>query len=776
MKKLIAILLTLSFLFIIVPQSYVLALENINLNTVTSKMNISFNGTYVYGITETTTAEELKTLLNNEINVDKISTGGELDYNGAKYTIVIKGDINGDGKIGVVDYLYTKRAFMGTIILSETQLKAACLGGTELPTSSDYLKIKRHLIGTYNIFNSTESKHIVVRFAAMSDIHLNGLSTQTEYKRFEQALDFMNSYSESQDYKNFDALVVAGDMTNYGYQKELQAFATVVDNKLSDSTEKVFVMGNHEYNGYSSAYAQSLWESTLGVSKNTHKKINGFHFIGVSLGNTTDYTYITSWLDEELAKAASDAPDKPIFVIQHKQITGTVYGSETRGTTQLTSILNKYPQIVDFSGHSHFPINDPRSINQDIFTTLVCGSLSYIKLERGMIYGTIPPKASNAAQFFVVEVYSDGSVVFKPYDLITRQFFPTEYSIENPTKPGSFKYIDARYELADIPVFPQGTTLDISNITETGCKLSFGHATDGENVHSYRYDFYLKSDGTKKVTFKTWSEFYFLNRPDTMTYTTNLLTPGTDYRVTVTAIDSFGKESVVPIEATFKTTGVSPVYDSKVPDANVLDIVFGLDGAKDEGILSKTVENFNTKIEADSTFGGVYVAKFTGYNDYLRIKFTGEDYVKYNQTITIASKIMINEFPESYSDAFSNMESGGYGFEINGRTRQIEFWIEIGGSYRILAVDAVIGEYYSLVGTYDGSFVKLYVNGALAGTEKATGLITYPSATSAYAFCIGSDINKYGEGDAFFNGNVAYAKVFDNALTADQAVNLSKSY
>ena len=48
---------------------------------------------------------------------------------------------------------------------------------------------------------------------------------------------------------------------------------------------------------------------------------------------------------------------------------------------EFAEILKNYPQVVDFSGHSHVPINDPRSIHQKHFTALGTGSLSYFELD-----------------------------------------------------------------------------------------------------------------------------------------------------------------------------------------------------------------------------------------------------------------------------------------------------------------------------------------------------------------------------------------------------------
>lgn len=81
-----------------------------------------------------------------------VGTGCVIYYNSSNYTVVIKGEVNGDGKIDSKDYLFVKRGYLGTYKFSACQLKAACLENTPLPTAKDYFKIKRHFLGTYNLF------------------------------------------------------------------------------------------------------------------------------------------------------------------------------------------------------------------------------------------------------------------------------------------------------------------------------------------------------------------------------------------------------------------------------------------------------------------------------------------------------------------------------------------------------------------------------------------------------------------------------------------------
>ena len=66
-------------------------------------------------------------------------------------TIIVKGDVNGDGTIGVNDYLLVKRSFLKTFTLDGVYLKAALVSGREVLSIADYAMIKRVVLGTYQI-------------------------------------------------------------------------------------------------------------------------------------------------------------------------------------------------------------------------------------------------------------------------------------------------------------------------------------------------------------------------------------------------------------------------------------------------------------------------------------------------------------------------------------------------------------------------------------------------------------------------------------------------
>lgn len=67
-------------------------------------------------------------------------------------TLVVKGDIDGDGSVSSLDCLLVKRYILGNTELNETQLQAGYLGDETEISSLTLLLLKRHIIGNHNIY------------------------------------------------------------------------------------------------------------------------------------------------------------------------------------------------------------------------------------------------------------------------------------------------------------------------------------------------------------------------------------------------------------------------------------------------------------------------------------------------------------------------------------------------------------------------------------------------------------------------------------------------
>ena len=397
-----------------------------------------------------------------------------------------------------------------------------------------------------------------LRFVAVSDIHVNE-NEPRKLERFKKMAKIVNRIADnSPDYKKLDALYIVGDFADNGAECQMVALKEAIDEEFKPETEVTITLASHEYsqkNGGEEA-ALERFSRIFGMDYDTHKVIGGFHFIAVTTTRGCHFgDEKKEWLAKELKIAAEDDPKKPIFVFQHPHITDTVYGSINWGEDELTAILMDYPQVVDFSGHSHAPINDPRSIHQKYFTSLGTGSLAYFELDEfDKIYGTVPPKCSYCAQMLIVEASADNQVRVYPYDVLTDNYFPFVWEIDTPWDPTSFKYTDARYKTTEAPYFAPETYICLDDVTENSAVLEFAQAkADKEYVNSYEIILKETATGLIKKQFSIWSEYYFYNMPELLSYEIKDLSPQTEYTVEIYATSFWKTKSEKPLVKKFTT-------------------------------------------------------------------------------------------------------------------------------------------------------------------------------------------------------------------------------
>lgn len=121
----------------------------------------SISGKYLVGVNAGTAVTDFLRKVGSAWLVDKngesVSTGlvrtGYLITDGENLnTVIVRGDISGNGYIGSADYLMVKRAVLGTYALDPAQTLAGALTDGQSISAADYLKLKRHVLGTFNIF------------------------------------------------------------------------------------------------------------------------------------------------------------------------------------------------------------------------------------------------------------------------------------------------------------------------------------------------------------------------------------------------------------------------------------------------------------------------------------------------------------------------------------------------------------------------------------------------------------------------------------------------
>ena len=383
----------------------------------------------------------------------------------------------------------------------------------------------------------------VVRFVVCSDIHLDGDENQQAAKRFANLFNDMYEYAEGCEYKNLDAVLVAGDFTGGGAEKEYQIYTKIINENKKDETQVLTILGNHEFIDYRDVDATvgyDVFRQYIKHDVDTDIVINGYHFIGVSYDdNGKTFSGKTKWLDERLKNATAEDPDKPVFVYQHPHPALTVYGSVNWGDVDTRAVLSKYPQVVNFSGHSHYAASDPRSVWQGEFTAVGCGSLSAFMGNLNYIEGD-KDAPGNSGGAWLVEVDANGNVSMRLYDIENRMFFDNiDYYFTDLSKTSKRTYTWRQQKALDtVPEFPEGATVT-SYVDENGDTIiTFPEAEGYYPAENYKIKVTRKS---KTVYSGTVISEYVRATDDDVTVNLGQLSSG-EYKVKIVAYSPYAKK------------------------------------------------------------------------------------------------------------------------------------------------------------------------------------------------------------------------------------------
>ncbi|PEJ67823.1 acid phosphatase [Bacillus wiedmannii] len=568
-------------------------------------------------------------------------------------------------------------------------------------------------------------------FPVVSDVHIKNSGTDDTF-RWKRAIEQLNTLAPKQD-----AFVIVGDFTDSGSVQQYDRFMQVYNENANKDAVRMNSLGNHDYwNGLSVEGAQKRFLEKTGMkSIYYHNVVKGYHFLVMSPEDGTTHGYYSdkqiNWLKEEMEKAQKDDPEKPIFVFLHQHIKDTVYGSQEWGTkdsAKINEVLKQYPQVITFSGHSHYPLDDPRSIHQKDFTSVGTSSVSYMEVEGGKVQGNIPSGASTLSQGLLVEV-DDKEVTINRRDFHTNSWTGEPWKIQLPSKKETFTHVEDRDK--EKPYFAKDAKLSVSNVTENAATVTFQQALDNLLVHSYRVQARDKQTGEIKNKLLAFSEFYRDPVPKELTFTLAGLDGGKTYTLEVVAIDSFGNESVQPLtaEITTKKDNIDP--NVKVPKADVFDVNFADGTFKDNSSFgTKGDVKGNVTIEYDKVLKK-NVMKLNGKaNTFGYLPFSAAQKEKVANTFTLETVFSMNEIRGQ--GILQNTESGGIGFESTG-SGYVELWAHIGGSYKRVGVQLEANKTYHLTGTYNGSEVAIYVDGKKLNSQPATGKVYHPNVPFALA-------------------------------------------
>lgn len=207
------------------------------------------------------------------------------------------------------------------------------------------------------------------------------------------------------------------------------------------------------------------------------------------------------------------------------------------------------------------------------------------------------------------------------------------------------------------------------------------------------------------------------------------------------------------------------------PEADVLDVDFA-DGTAKDRAQGLTLTRLGDPQIGEEEALGRDVVTLDGTDDALSYGF-GEQWSRLGSGFSLECTFRFNRpLPVSSENAVcSDKEAGGFATVVTGSG--ITFMAHVGGGYRSVAVPAKSGQWYHTLATWDGSTIRLYVDGQLAGSVAASGTLGLPTGNARTAFMVGADTNTSAGGQFWSASTVAGARIWSRALTASDAVGLN---
>jgi predicted phosphodiesterase len=380
------------------------------------------------------------------------------------------------------------------------------------------------------------------RFAVLSDTHFNnreggGESSEVKVPR---ALKNLTGHGD------LDAIFVVGDITDHGQEDEydnlLAAFADPAN--VPPHVPVYYLMGNHDdYSG-----GEMLYLARTRQPMNQYLEIRGYPFITVSMTGSTawDYNHAAQrFLSESLADAAATYPGKPIFVFTHMPSQNTV--NSGGGASALPPLLEPYPQVIIFSGHSHSPLGDPRSIWQGGYTAVNDGSTNYASVSDG---SGRAEGYNRVTEGIIVTVKEDGAAVeLERRDTRRDEEILPRWTVRAPYDGSNFANEYKGRDGLPAPVFAADAADRVTTSFADGTlTVTFPQATDNDRVRTYTVSLLNAENDNVLQSSECFSQHYLNSEmPASLTVRFTNVPAAGRLKIRITAVDTFGNRSETPV-------------------------------------------------------------------------------------------------------------------------------------------------------------------------------------------------------------------------------------
>lgn len=407
------------------------------------------------------------------------------------------------------------------------------------------------VLASFNVLAATAETPLL-KIAVMSDVQGYPYPEDSGMRNVERALDVFAPLKP-------DIVLNVGDINDGGCDMDaVHYFKARCDARLG-KIPHVACSGNHEIGFVPKELKEKRTPAVCiadfnaafgaGPSPLVERTIGGYDFIALALSDIagypeTDLALLKGALDRAVRRDAK----KPIFVLTHYHPKDTVNSSNEKSGEGLRKLLDGYPQVVNLSGHTHNPLQDPRSIWQGAFTVVDTATLCYGCLDTDPCENQIScliPYGHEAVGFLFMEVYADRLVIRRFTARDRRELEPENpWSFALPYDPKKPKYdFASRAKALPAPQLPKDAepTLwyDFGFVY-----LMFNAAVDPAAVYCYRIELTDEKGETK--SYHQLSDYYRIpeHRQNRIVFRLPPKAghPGGHYRCRIFPIGFFGAE------------------------------------------------------------------------------------------------------------------------------------------------------------------------------------------------------------------------------------------
>jgi len=168
-----------------------------------------------------------------------------------------------------------------------------------------------------------------------------------------------------------------------------------------------------------------------------------------------------------------------------------------------------------------------------------------------------------------------------------------------------------------------------------------------------------------------------------------------------------------------------------------------------------------------------YSMEFDGLNDYIDCGGNSSLFPTTAITVSIWVKASTQGNFKYILAAPNTASYPAYGFQVktSGASQYLQFVLNTGTAIISPFADVLDNNWHNVVSTYDGSSLKMFVDGSEVGTGTSTsGNIIYGPGAGAGAGKL--LIGDFGVSSLFFTGNLSNISIYSSALTQDQILTI----